>query len=245
MFQLWHLLAGGLLSVDAMLATAAPSKGRLDRPLKGRAQTTERDVSTATPEINMDFPDPALIQVGSTWYSFATNSNGMHIQAASAPAVDGPWTWIDTDVLPFGGWTTGNNTWAPDVRQVADGTFVLYFAGEYPGAGGKHCIGVATSNTVLGPYTPQNQTFACPLDQGGAIDASGFVDPATGTRYVVYKVDGNSVGHGGDCNNGVAPLVPTPIMLQEVQADGFTPVGAPCRSLTGATRTARSWRRRI
>ena len=42
---------------------------------------------------------------------------------------------------------------------------------------------------------------------------------------MVFKVDGNSIGHGGDCNNGVEPKVGTPILLQKVQEDGFTPIG--------------------
>lgn len=47
----------------------------------------------------------------------------------------------------------------------------------------------------------------CPLSQGGAIDASGYDD--NGQRYVVYKVDGNSIGHGGACgNDGRQPLAP-------------------------------------
>lgn len=37
---------------------------------------------------------------------------------------------------------------------------------------------------------------------------------------MVYKVDGNNIGHGGSCNNGVAPLVPTPIMIQKMTANG-------------------------
>ena len=48
-----------------------------------------------------------------------------------------------------------------------------------------------------------------------------------GQRYMVYKVDGNNIGRGGSCGNTVAPIVPTPIMLQNMAADGVTPVGSP------------------
>jgi beta-xylosidase len=61
---------------------------------------------------------------------------------------------------------------------------------------------------------------------GGAIDPAPFRD-VDGKLYVTYKVDGNSVGHGGDCGNGVYPIVDTPIMLQELESDGVTPVGDP------------------
>ena len=62
--------------------------------------------------------------------------------------------------------------------------------------------------------------------QGGAIDPAGFQD-ADGTMYVVYKIDGNNRGHGGNCGNSVDPIVPTPIMLQQLASDGVTPVGNP------------------
>ena len=49
-----------------------------------------------------------------------------------------------------------------------------------------HCIGAATSTTILGPYTAQDDPLFCPLSQGGAIDASGYND--SGQRYIAYKV---------------------------------------------------------
>lgn len=51
-----------------------------------------------------------------------------------------------------------------------------------------HCTGVATSDSIEGPYTARADPWACPLDQGGAIDASGFLD-SDGSRYVTYKID--------------------------------------------------------
>ena len=106
----------------------------------------------------------------------------------------------------------------------------MYYADEILGNPAHHCLGVATSKNVLGPYDPVDTPFACPIDQGGAIDADGFQD-VDGKRYVVYKVDGNSIGHGGECMNAVAPIVPTPIMLQAVAADGITPIGGPSEVL--------------
>lgn len=87
----------------------------------------------------------------------------------------------------------------------------------------KHCIGTATSKSIKGPYSPKNKPFACPLEQGGAIDPAGFQDE-DGTRYVVYKVDGNSLDANGKSN-------PTPIMLQRVESDGVTPKGNPTKLL--------------
>jgi beta-xylosidase len=61
--------------------------------------------------------------------------------------------------------------------------------------------------------------------QGGAIDASGFTD-VDGTIYVVWKVDGNSMGGGGPCGNANGQFS-TPIMIVAMQDDGVTPRGSP------------------
>lgn len=199
------------------------------------------------PLMNRDFPDPSIIRhTNGTYYAFATASGGRNVQAAWSPAPSGPWTYIDQEILPFSGnWTLsgsvpisttttrttttlgGGNTWAPDVRMLRPNHYVMYYSGQLPGNNSAfHCVGAATATSILGPYTPQETPLACPLSRGGAIDPSGFVDEDTGRRYVVYKVDGNSLGHGGECNNGVAPYQPTPIILQEVDRDdGVTILG--------------------
>ncbi|KAI9149212.1 hypothetical protein HJFPF1_11261 [Paramyrothecium foliicola] len=174
-----------------------------------------------------DFPDPCILQAeDGVWYSFATNANGKHIQVAKAEDPLGEWELLGHDAMPYKAWTSGRNFWAPDVRRVGDGTYIMYYSGHRPQ--GKHCVGIARSRTVAGPYVPDDEPWECPLEIGGAIDPSGFEDPATGRRYVVYKVDGNAIGHGGSCNNMAEPQAATPIMLQEVDAlDGSTKIGPP------------------
>lgn len=88
----------------------------------------------------------------------------------------------------------------------------------------KHCFGAATSTSITGPYTPEDDYIACPLDQGGAIDPDGFID-SDGTMYVVYKVDGSNL------DNGNGTIHPTPIMLQALEPDGVTPTGEPIKLL--------------
>ena len=102
----------------------------------------------------------------------------------------------------------------------------MYYSGEAKEFVRHHCVGVAVSNGTdpTGPYIPQPHPLSCRLDQGGSIDPAGFLDQ-DGTRYVLFKLDGNSIGNGGDCNNGIPPIKPTPILLQRVAEDGFTPVG--------------------
>jgi hypothetical protein len=184
------------------------------------------------PHVTQNFPDPAIIHVDGISYSFATNNRKtgpdlIHIQMATSTD-NVTWIMSKDDALPHvGAWETGEGIWAPDVVQLKDGTFVLYYAGQIKSSPAHHCVGVATATSVMGPYTPQATPFACPdpATLGGAIDPDGFLDESTGRRYVTYKVDGNSNGHGGSCNNMVAPLKSTPIILQEVAENGITPIG--------------------
>ena len=66
--------------------------------------------------------DPSIIQVGSTWYAFATRTKGasIHIQVASSPDFN-TWTVESYDALPnLPAWVDASspNTWAPDVNQM-------------------------------------------------------------------------------------------------------------------------------
>ena len=81
----------------------------------------------------------------------------------------------------------------------------MYYSATTTADTSKHCVGAATATMVTGPYTPVgNSALVCPLSQGGAIDASGYYDFATGKRYITYKIDGNAIGHGGACGNNGA-----------------------------------------
>ncbi|KAB5513105.1 glycosyl hydrolase [Coniochaeta sp. 2T2.1] len=162
-------------------------------------------LATPSKVLNKDFPDPAILKDpnSSKWYSFATAGNGKKVQVASAPAVTGPWTWLNIDPL------TSAGPWARD-RDI----WLLTCCQQYHG-----------------PYTPTNDPIACPTDKGGAIDPNDFFDAATNTYWVVYKVDGNAIGHGGTCGNTVEPLVPTPIMMQQLAQDGVTKIGTPFQIL--------------
>jgi beta-xylosidase len=189
--------------------------------------------SSLTPSIPTDFADPSIIAVNGTWHAFATNAYGRHIQhARSADFLR--WTDVNVhDVLPvLPGWVHAAypNIWAPSVVRADDGRFVMYFSAAVEAVPTIHCVGSAVAESVTGPYVPSEVPFACPISAGGAIDPAGFRD-ADGTRYVLYKVDGNAFGRGGACNNGIPPLKPTPILLQRVAGDGLTKRGGVIRLL--------------
>ena len=69
-----------------------------------------------------------------------------------------------------------------------DGKFVLYYAADQNGNGGKHCIGAAVGDYAHGPYTPEPTPISCNTAQGGAIDPAGFVDTdGTGEKVVLTE----------------------------------------------------------
>ncbi|WBQ02426.1 family 43 glycosylhydrolase [Kribbella sp. CA-293567] len=161
--------------------------------------------------IGEDFPDPDVFERNGTWYAYSTNNGRGHVPVATAPGPNGPWT-IRGDAMPGGpsaSWAQSGRTWAPDVHPNPDGSFTLTYTAWHK-ASGRQCIGVATSGSALGPFTPAGgQPMICPLDQGGAIDANTFV-ANDGVRYLAWKNDGNAIGRPSTlwltrtANNGTA-----------------------------------------
>ncbi|KAJ5980604.1 glycosyl hydrolase [Penicillium waksmanii] len=178
-------------------------------------------VAQPTRVIDSDFADPCVIQTGDGYYAFATSGNGVNVQIASSSNFASWQLLSGNDAMPgpFPSWVASTPAiWAPDVIQRDDGTFVMYFSASSADDDSKHCVGAATSSSITGPYTPEDSPLACPLDQGGAIDADGFKDGDT--YYVVYKVDGNSIQSDS-----------TPLMLQGLNSDAVTPNGDPTQLL--------------
>lgn len=221
-----------LFALSSSAAVPRP-RPRQDQPLNLKVVHSGGDLQ---PVLATNFPDPSVIRgKNGKWYAYATNTgseaNGDYVAVQVAEADDplGQWTLLDRDALPEVTWFSGKNTWAPDVRELDDGSYILYFSGEFPGSH-QHCVGVARSDNIKGPFTPDPEPWVCPREEGGAIDASGFKDGDK--RYVVYKVDGNSKGAPSQCGTGVDdPALKTPIMLQRVEADGATKIGKPVQIL--------------
>ncbi|KAL8782731.1 MAG: hypothetical protein Q9213_005155 [Squamulea squamosa] len=171
------------------------------------------------PAIASNFADPSFLEFNNVFYGFSTTNGKQNVPVATSPSFNTGWTLLKNhDALPtLPPWTTGN-IWAPSVIRLSNGNFVLYFSGTSRNDKRKHCIGAATSSNIEGPYAPENESLVCPLDDGGAIDASAFHDPISQTLYLAWKVDGNSLGGGGPCGNAdgshstpirIAPLNPS------------------------------------
>lgn len=219
------------LALAGLLFLRTVQTAPTDVAVRGLFTWLDNIQQTKTPALDRDFPDPSIIEGPDQWYAVATASGGKRVQYATAPDPAGPWTYVDKDLLPQpGSWTNGVDIWAPDIRMVDNGTYVMYYTAALKSNTSIHCLGVATSDNIEGPYQVDDEPWQCDASQGGTIDSSGFADD-DGSRYVVYKIDGNSMGNGGSCDNTVAPIKSTPIMLQKVAADGTTKIGTAMQIL--------------
>jgi beta-xylosidase len=154
--------------------------------------TAETSAAAEGPAIDQDFPDPDVLEVDGTYYAYATNGQNRNVQVATSTDLE-TWEVLSEDALPkLPTWIIEGKTWAPEVTQI-DSTFVMYpTATNYQPT--FQCIAVATADSPEGPFEiVGDEMLICPEDEGGAIDASTFLDE-DGTRYLLWKNDGNCCG---------------------------------------------------
>jgi beta-xylosidase len=169
------------------------------------------------PVIHGDFPDPFVLRDGETYYAYATTDAAQHLQLArSADLVTR--TTLPDPLPKLAAWSSGD-TWAPEVMRTSAG-FVLYYTAhapdiKRPDGNGSQCITLAVSATPEGPFVDSStKPLVCQADLGGSIDATPFVD-ADGTRYLIWKNDGNCCG------------LPTRFSIQALSDDGLRLTGKP------------------
>jgi arabinan endo-1,5-alpha-L-arabinosidase len=176
----------------------------------------------SNPILDQDFPDPDVLKAGEMYYAYATNGNGINIQAARSRDLV-HWEVLEDALPELPAWAVQKFgwTWAPEVFSPNEGQYVMYFVSRFAiGFDGTQCIGIATSEDPAGPFvSPSPEPFICQTDRGGSIDPSFFMD-TDGQRYVLWKNDGNSSGYQ------------VWLYIQKVSADGLTLEGESQRLLT-------------
>jgi len=183
----------------------------------GWAQSAAADTAPAAPAnvlLDRNFPDPSVLQVGDTYFLYATGTGRTNLQITRSDDLT-DWTELPDALPALPAWAEPGFTWAPAVTTVGDGSdYVLYFVARDAASGGQ-CIGVATSGTPEGPFaSPDPEPLVCQLDLGGSIDPAVFVDDH-GLRFLLWKDD------GACCNPG--PW----IWIQPLSDDGQALLGAP------------------
>ncbi|MFU0827622.1 MAG: GH43-C domain-containing protein [Lachnoclostridium sp.] len=108
---------------------------------------------------NVSVHDPSVIKVNDTFYIF-----GSHLAGAKSTDFMN-WTLIGNGVkksnpiIPNATeemkeaftWAKTNTFWAPDVVQLADGKYYMYYC-NCEGSSPLSCLGIAVSDNVEGPY---------------------------------------------------------------------------------------------
>lgn len=176
------VLATALLALTAVWAPSSPD-------------AEARGGSTRPPVLDGDVPDPEIVWDGNGYLVYSTNSltsRGFLNVPVHRWTGGGQWELVG-DALPrLGTWTTRGATWAPGVFRHGT-SWLLFYASPYRRTG-RHCIGVATAATAVGPFVDRNaEPLVCQLDDGGSIDPSPFHDDA-GDPWLAWKLDANAVG---------------------------------------------------
>jgi hypothetical protein len=73
-----------------------------------------------------NYIDTFVLKVGATYHAFAKNETTRYCEHATAPALDGPWTFVGTG--DWAGWGSGME--GPAVVQLDDGTWRIFMDGQ-------------------------------------------------------------------------------------------------------------------
>jgi len=170
----------------------------------------------ANPVVNVDCPDPGVLLDGSQYVMTCTSGNA----ADAFPVRTSPdlvhWTQVGS-VFPSGkhpSWAV-SDFWAAEIHHVGS-HYVVYYTAR--GADGVLAVGAASGSSATGPFTDPGAPLLHDPSMG-YIDPSEFEAPG-GTRYVLWKEDGNAVGK------------PTPIHIQPLAPDGMSVTGSPATLIT-------------
>jgi beta-xylosidase len=163
------------------------------------------------PVLDLNFPDPAVLNVDGTFYAFATNGAGQNVQAArSTDLVE--WATLPDALPELGPWVQPmrGQVWAPEAIEIG-GSYLMYYTAR-DRATNRQCIGVASSPAPEGPYRDTaGQPLVCPDGFQRAIDPHPYVDGRD--LYLYYS--------------GVCCAGPNGIFIQKLSADGLATSGEP------------------
>ncbi len=150
--------------------------------------------TTWQPAVNEDFPDPSVLDADGVYYAYSTEVGFDDVPYVTS--TNGTqWSSAMGDALPaLPSWASFGDTWGPTVARSADGQYVMFYA-ALDTSSGAECIGEAQSASPAGPFVDQNGApVLCDPAEGGDIDPYIFADATTGQSYLIWKVNGNSIG---------------------------------------------------
>lgn len=145
------------------------------------------------PVLDINFPDPTVINMNGIYYAYATNGmyNGKmnNIQIASSKDL---FNWkYEGDALPQKpDWASHTQRfWAPDVLYDSGiNEYVMFYSAQNNDTSLNMCIGVAFSKDPTGPFIDSGE----PILEGKGfsnIDPMAMIDPQTGKKILYWGSD--------------------------------------------------------
>jgi GH43 family beta-xylosidase len=182
-----------------------------DRSSSGDGKPRNPATSGTVPVFEGDFADPFVLQVGATFYAYATNTPLANVPFGAAQV--GRRTRLDGDALPaLPSWSEPGHVWAPAVASNGSGYRLYYTTRDR--ASGRQCISIASAASPAGPFHDASTgPLVCQRDLGGSIDPSPI--DVNGRHYLMWKNDGNC------CD------IPSRIWIAPLTSDGRRLAGDP------------------
>ena len=228
------LATAGVLAGCITTASSADTVGTAHTAAQPHVSFT----ASPSPAYAGDAADPDLLYSGGTYYAFTTGTPlGNHIQALTSGTPASGWQPYTggngSSALPSPpAWETTNTQTSPGVFFYG-GHWVMFYdasANGAPADSGHSCISVATATTLNPPVFTDNSAAGlyCGTPGVGVLDPSPFVDPATGTAYLLWK------------SNDGSSAAPSQIWSDQLSADGTSLVGT-ARVLLTVDQPALPW----
>jgi xylan 1,4-beta-xylosidase len=174
------------------------------------------------PVLPGDYPDPSVIRVGDEYWATATSSQWAPVFPLLRSRDLVNWELVGHVFPKPPSWSV-DRFWAPEITYHNNRVLIYYTARR---RGGPLCVAVATAERPMGPYTDHGP-MVC--QEMGSIDGVA-VDDENGSRYLVWKEDGNSRKQ------------PTILWAQPLSADGTQLTGEPVEIMRN---DPQSWERNV
>ncbi len=239
------VLLGASLAVPQLFGSAGPASAASAHVAVSPSSTPAfipPGCGTGTPAYNHagsgDAADPQVVYSSGTYYAFTTgNALGNNIAAlvsSSASSGYGPYTsthpCYGSTALPSpSSWEQANTQTSPGVFQYG-GHWVMFYDAAQSGHAtdsGFDCLAVATAASISPAGAQFSDVSNSPIEcqPTGSIDPEPYVDPGTGTAYLVWK------------QNDGGSSAPAYIWAQQLNSSGtgFAPGTSPSLLLTNNT----------
>lgn len=150
----------------------------------------KKSIVITNPVLDMDFPDPTVINVHGKYFAYATNGsyNGKTLNIRIASSTDLQHWKIEGDALPQKpSWaSTTQDFWAPDViYDQSLNKYVMFYSGKSDDTTTDKCLGVAFADKPEGPFVDKGSPLICGKSFIN-IDPKALIDPKSGKKLLYW-----------------------------------------------------------